>query len=51
MQWSVIERARELGSPYATVAPPDELFEAVRVYERDASRLALQLFHEAGVRD
>jgi hypothetical protein len=50
VQWSTDERARELGTTYASSAPPPELFEAVRTYERDASRLALQCFHEAGVR-
>lgn len=51
VQWSVDDRARHLGITYAAEAPPEDLFEAVRVYERDASRLAMQLFHEAGVRD
>lgn len=51
VQWSTDDRARELGIKYASEAPPDELLEAIRVYERDASRLALQLFHEAGVRE
>ncbi len=49
VQWATDARARWLGTEYAAKAPPDELFEEIRVYERDASRLAMQLFHEAGV--
>lgn len=43
--------ARELGTRYATERPPEELLPAIRDYERDASRIALQLFHDAGVHD
>ena len=48
-QWATNERYRELGTIYATQAPPPELFEEIRAYEQAASRIALQLFHEAGV--
>jgi len=48
-QWASDARAAELGSRYATSPPPAEEMEEVRLYERDASRIALTLFHEAGV--
>ncbi len=51
VQWTTDERLRELGTVYATSAPPPELFDEVRRYEGDATRLALQLFHDAGVRE
>ena len=51
VQWSTDERARWLGTEFAAEAPPDDLREEIRVYERDGSRLALQLFREAGVLD
>jgi hypothetical protein len=49
VQWSTEDRLRELGTEYATRSPPPELLEEVRNYEQNASRLALQLFHDAGV--
>ncbi len=49
VQWTTDEHLRELGLAYATSAPPAELLDEVRLYERDASRLALQLFHDAEV--
>src|SRR5438045_9656796 len=48
VQWTTNPRQRELVLAYGRVAPPLELFEEVRVYERDASAPALQLFREAG---
>ena len=51
VQWTTNERLRHLGTVYASTAPPEELFEEIRTYERDASRLALKLFHDAGVHD
>lgn len=50
-QWATSPEARELGTRYATERPPEELLPAIRDYERDASRIALQLFHDAGVHD
>jgi hypothetical protein len=50
-QWTSDPRARWLGDEFANKAPPAEVMEEIRVYERDASRLAIQLFHEAGVPD
>jgi hypothetical protein len=50
-QWSTDPGARDLGTRYASVAPPEEVLPAIRDYERDASRIAMQLFHEAGVTD
>jgi hypothetical protein len=51
VQWATDERARWLGTCYAAKAPPDALFEEIRIYEQNASRLAMQLFIEAGVTD
>jgi hypothetical protein len=51
VQWTTNPRLRELGTIYASSAPPPELFEEVRVYEENASRLAMKLFHDAGVFD
>jgi hypothetical protein len=48
-QWATNQRQRELGTIYASKAPPLELWEEVKTYERDASRIALQLFHDAGI--
>lgn len=50
-QWCADPRARWLGDTFANEAPPEDLYEEIRIYERDASRLAIQLFHEAGVAD
>ena len=50
-QWSADPRARWLGDTFANEAPPEALYEEIRIYERDASRLAIQLFHEAGGAD
>lgn len=50
-QWATDEAARELGTRYASVAPPAEVLPKIRDYERDASRLAIRLFHDAGVTD
>lgn len=50
-QWSTCEEARDLGTRYASAAPPPEVLPRIRDYERDASRLALALFHLAGVTD
>jgi hypothetical protein len=50
-QWATDEAARDLGTRYASAAPPAALLPRIRDYERDASRLALRLFHDAGVTD
>jgi hypothetical protein len=50
-QWATDDAARELGTRYASERPPADLLPAIRAYERDASRIALRLFHDAGVRD
>lgn len=49
VQWATDERARDLGTRYGVEAPPPERFEAVRLYEEEASRYSLQLFHDAGL--
>lgn len=49
VQWTTEDRLRDLGLRYARTAPPPDLVSAVRDYERDASRLALTLLHEAGI--
>jgi hypothetical protein len=51
VQWTTDRRARDLGTRFGAAPPPPELLTAVRAYEEDASRLALQLFHEASVLD
>ena len=52
VQWATSDRYRWLGTTYANTAPPtSELRDEVRQYEEEASRLSLQLFHEAGVRN
>jgi hypothetical protein len=50
VQWVTDPGLRQLGLTYATSAPPEHLRDAVRRYEQDASRLALSLFHLAGVK-
>jgi hypothetical protein len=50
-QWASDPAARDLGTRYASERPPADLLPAIHVYERDASRIALRLFHDAGVRD
>jgi hypothetical protein len=50
-QWATRDEYRELGTRYATAAPPPELWERVRQYEEEASRYSLQLFHETGIAD
>jgi hypothetical protein len=50
VQWNLSAEGRELG--YKIVQnPPPELLERLRVYEVEACRYSLQLFHEAGVKD
>lgn len=49
VQWSIDERARDVGTRYGSAAPPLEDFEVVRLYEEEASRYALQLFYDAGL--
>lgn len=51
VQWATNPRYRELGTEYASSAPPPGLWDEVRRYEEEASRLAVQLFHDAGVHD
>jgi hypothetical protein len=48
-QWATDARLRELGTRYGVERPPPELLGEIQRYERDASRIALTLFHEAGV--
>ena len=50
-QWATDARLRELGTRYGVERPPPELFEEIRRYEADASRIALTLFRDAGVTD
>lgn len=50
-QWVTDDGLRDLGMRYASSAPPEADRARVRAYEADASRLALALFHEAGVHD
>lgn len=51
VQWVTDAGLRDLGMRYASSAPPEADKAKVRAYEADASRLALALFHEAGVHD
>src|SRR3954468_17089766 len=50
VQWNLSEYAREIGTQ-ASRNPPDEMLARLAVYEREACRYSLQLFHEAGVDD
>ena len=50
VQWNVSPRDRELGL-LEVRDPSEELLTSLAVYEVDAARYSLQLFHEAGVRD
>lgn len=49
VQWATSPELRELGLKYGVASPPPEQMEAVRRYETDATRYAIQLFAEAGV--
>jgi hypothetical protein len=50
VQWATSAELRELGLKYASSSPPPELMDEVRRYETDATRYAIQLFADAGVR-
>ncbi len=50
VQWSLSERARSLGGKAAGCYTAAELAE-IEAYEREASRYALALLHELGIRD
>jgi len=50
VQWNVSPRDRELGL-LEVRDPSDELLASLALYEVNAARYSLQLFHEAGVRD
>ena len=50
-QWATDARLRELGTRYGVERPPPELIGEIQRYERDASRIALTLFHQAEVRE
>ena len=50
VQWNTNAAERELGS-LAVKNPSEELLEQLAAYERRAASFAMQLFHEAGVRD
>lgn len=49
VQWACDPVARDLGIRFGSVAPPPELFDAVRDYEHQASRYAVALFRESGL--
>jgi hypothetical protein len=50
VQWNVSAEAREIGSRIYE-NPSDELMQQLHEYEKEACRLSIQLFHEAGVTD
>jgi hypothetical protein len=50
VQWNTVPSYRTIDKRVHAGAPPDVIEEA-RSYERDASRIGLQLFHEAGITD
>lgn len=50
VQWNTNAAERELGT-LAVTNPSPELLEQLAAYERRAASYAMQLFHEAGVRD
>ena len=50
VQWNVSPRDRELGL-LEVKKPTDELLSQLELYEHDAARYSLWLFHEAGITD
>lgn len=50
VQWNTSARAREIGT-LAVTAPDEALLAELEAYEVEGCRYALQLFHDAGVRD
>ena len=50
VHWNVSEYARDIGGAVQK-NPTEEKLAELAVYEREACRYSLQLFHEAGVRD
>jgi hypothetical protein len=50
VQWNISEYAREVGGRVFADPTPTHLDE-LNVYEREACRYSLQLFHDAGVND
>jgi hypothetical protein len=50
VQWNTVPSYRTIDSRVRPGAPPEVIDES-RVYEKNASRLGLQLLHAAGVRD
>jgi hypothetical protein len=50
VQWNTVPAYRTIDTRVRPGAPP-EVIEEARVYEQNASRLGLQLLHEAGVTD
>jgi hypothetical protein len=50
VQWCTSEEFRDLGQQTVNRATPEQLAK-IEVYERDATRYAIQLMHEAGVHD
>ena len=50
VQWNTSEEARVIGYSI-NPNPTEEFLERLLVYERDACRYSLQLFHDAGVHD
>lgn len=50
VQWNISEYAREVGGRVAAAPTPQHL-EELHLYEREACRYSLQLFHDAGVKD
>jgi hypothetical protein len=50
VQWNTSEQYRELGQQAVNGATPEQL-ERIEIYERDATRLAIQLLHECGIMD
>ncbi len=50
VQWNLSQEARDIGKRTAN-NPTDAELAKLKVYEREACCLSLQLFHDAGVRD
>jgi len=50
VQWNLSEYARRIGYEIPK-SPSDEKLDELEVYEREACRYSLQLFHDAGVKD
>ena len=50
VQWNLTQEARDIGSRVQK-NPTEEQLAKLELYEREACRYSLQLFHDAGVRD